>query len=60
MPTRIVTYSGTEPKIIPPDQSAKIIEILLAQVEVLKLLATTTVVIPEGTKLSAFDLEGTK
>lgn len=44
-------YKGEQPTLIPPPNLEKVLELMIMQLEILKLAAVTHVMIPEGTRI---------
>lgn len=52
---KVMTYNGIEPKLV-TSEATKIIELIQAQIDLLKQITATSVMIPAGTQLSVKDL----
>lgn len=48
----IFTYKGQEPMITSPQDVTKAVELMLKQLEVLKLMTTQSVFVPAGTQIT--------
>lgn len=48
---RILEYRGTEPKVLDPEDRKEILKIMALQLEVLKQMSMSLMIVPEGTKL---------
>lgn len=48
---KVISYSGQEPKVIPSEQTDKMLDIMAKQLDILLQMATTIVITPAGSAL---------